>query len=588
MPPEPGSLGRVGSRKRRVRDMMGSQSTMIIDLLSNDPPSDDNEVPSPTYRLLHPIVSSSGEESTSSHSNESAETDSDTVSESQATFSFESGCPKINWRRRRQKETDTISWSWILPQKQNTQEIDPTLALPKLPESDTIWDDSSWSSFALKSRLKITKQKTTKEETSATKLKSSIRASNLVECNRSKRRKVRGILFATAEPFQGSRKLCTTPLENNLANTSDHDHKKQKQKSLLRIPLVPRFRNQRNGLSSQSSSMNSPSVLHRWLRVKLEAGLVLPAFEYLHRVLKRYYGDVVQVVENLKKGDAHPVEIASIQSLKDRIAGIWCVYAHFILEAGCLMLEMTKQRESHLRKSMCNVESEPSFDDFSNLALSVLWHARDCPLVGNHAAIGICFGRLIVSSTVAKNSTPNSFQVEFSRRAMIENIQSAIDACWDSIDLCRLRGKKTRRYAVKPISKRTIESFSKFELYCDETNHSEVHGREVVEVGILSTLLLPMNLRNSFPSGLFLSKKTGLDNRYDIDSLCKELNRLSRLGEKLELKAQNTVRLRACDDSNLSFVVDELPLYSSIEYLSDPFDDYKGISNPGKEIIWSW
>ena len=69
-----------------------------------------------------------------------------------------------------------------------------------------------------------------------------------------------------------------------------------------------------------------------------------------------------------------------------------------------------------------------------NLAISILLNARDCPLVGNHAAIGICLGRLIVSSAVVKNSTSDSFRVELSRKNMMENIQSAIDVCWSNID----------------------------------------------------------------------------------------------------------------------------------------------------------
>lgn len=588
MPPKPGSFGRVGSRKRSIQEMMGSQNTRIIDLTCSDPPSDDNEAPSPTYRLVRPAVSISGEESTTSHSNESAETDSDTVSESQAIFSFGSDCQEINWRRRRKDKNHTIHWFWLLPQKQNRQEI---VSLPELPESDTIWDDSSWGLLTSKSTLKNRKPEMNKIATSSTKLTSSMHASNPVECNRSKHRKVQGFLFATAEPFEGSRKLYNTASGNIRAKVFDPDQQMKKQKHLLRTPLVPRFQNQSKVLSldtRQSSSVNSPSFLYRWLRVQLESGSVLSAFGYLHRLLKCGYDDVVRVIENLQKGGAHPVEVASLESLKERIAGIWCVYAHFTLEAGCLLLDRIKEREYHFQENMSRVESGLSFEDFFNLAISILWHARDCPLVGDHSSFGICLGRLIVSSTIPKHSMPSSIQVEISRAAMVENIQSAIHVCSDSIDVCRLRRNKPKRYSPKPLSKKFIQSLSNFELYFDETYKSATHDREVVEIGILSTLLLPMNLRNSIPSGLCLSKEMSVDNRFHITSLCKELNRWSRLGEKLEVNSQHSVRLRAHDDSDISFVVDELPLYKSIEILSDPLDSYKGIPIPGKEIIWNW
>lgn len=591
MPPKPGSFGRVGNRKRSIQEMMRSQNTMIIDLTSSDPPSDDNEGPSPTYRLVRPTVSVSGEESTTSHSNESVETDSDTVSESQAIFSFGSDCNEINWRRRRKDKNHTIHWFWLLPQKQHRQEMDPPVSLPELPESDTIWDDSSWGLLISKSISKKRKQEMNKIATSSTKLTSSMHASTPVEYNRSKHRKVQGFVFATAEPFEGSRKRYNTASRKICAKIFNHDRKMPTQKFLLRIPLVPRFRNKRKVLSlgtRQSPSVNSPSFLYRWLRVQLESGSVLSAFAYLNRLLKSGYDDVVQVVENLQKDGAHPVEISSLESWKEKIAGIWCVYAHFLLEAGCLLLDRINEREYHFQENMSRVESELSFEDFFNLAISILWHLRNCPLVGDHASIGICLGRLIVSSTIPKHSMPNSFQVEISRKAMVENIQSAIDVCWDSIDLCRLCGNKMKRYSPKPLSKKFIQSLSKFELYFDETNNSAKHDREVVEIEILSTLLLPMNLRNSVPSGLCLSKEMSVDNRFHINSLCKELNRWSRLGEKLEVNAQYTVRLRAYDEPDVSFVVDELPLYMAIEILTDPLDSYKDIPSPGKEIIWNW
>ncbi len=583
MPPSPDSFGRVRGRKRDIRDMTGPQNTMILDITSKDSSPDDDDRPSLTAQLAYPSVS--GEELSSSHSKDSNETDSDTVSESHTVFSFGSGCEQINWKRRRKKR--------LVQQEYKSQELRPISVLPEYTESDT-WNNSSWS--LPPSKRYILKQKANEAEISSRKLSSSMHANTRIECNRSKHRKVQGLSFATAESFEIRRKRYIPPPERNRIEGLDHVQMRKKQKSLLRIPFVPnfdtgRFRNQRKSLSvgaRQSSLVDSPSVLYRWLRVKLEAGLIQSPFDCLHQLLKKHYDDVVQVFEYLQKGGKHPVDNSSLANLKEKIVGIWCVYAHFTLEAGCLLLDRMKERDCCSRKRMSNVESDLSYDDFFNLAISILLDARDCPLVGNHAAIAICLGRLIVLSNVVKNSTSGAFRrVEVSRKTMIENIQSAIDVCWDGIDFCRRRENKTRRYTVKPISKAVIQSLSNFGLECDELD-SEHHNRADIERGIISTLLLPMNLRKSFPSCLFLSKEMSLGDRYTINCLCKELNRWSRLGEKLEMNSQYTVRLRASIDSEVSFVADELPLYSSIEYLSDPLNCYKSCSIPGKEIIWNW
>lgn len=477
-------------------------------------------------------------------------------------------------------------------------------------------------------------------------------------------------------------------------------------------PIMPTFetgitylmKNQHLG-GHRLSFIDSPYILYRWLRVRLAAGLVRSSFDFLHRMLKKYYGEVVEVVKNIKKDRAHTDKLALLVSLRDRLAGIWCVYAHFTLEVGCLVLARASEREisswkktssqknivdnrrcgrkkenlfttkigveheidpcssknsntkrnfeddqntstvlknksvplpktwiiaekSFSNATLCNgfprnrVEKYPSptqtapkvsmehhppqeereikiskmqndlsFDDFLNNAISILLVARDCPLVGNHTAIGASLGRLIVSSTVMstvmKESKTDCTRVELSRETLLTKIKSAIDVCLDSIDVCRCNRLSKRRYAIRQVSRTAVRSLSNFELKCDKSNW-EKEDRTRVQEGIKSTLLLPMTLRNSLSSTLLPSEGMVISDNNTIRCLCKEVNRWSRLGERLEVNSQHTIRITPSCDSEVLFAAEELPLYASMESLSDPLNHYKVVVNPGKGIIWQW
>ena len=233
------------------------------------------------------------------------------------------------------------------------------------------------------------------------------------------------------------------------------------------------------------------------------------------------------------------------------------------------------------------VENNIHFEDFSNIAFSILLKARDCPLVGNHPAIGVALGRLIVSSTVLKEMKTDCSQVELSRKTLSTNIQSAIDVCWDTIKLCQSKRRIDKRYVLYPVSEVVIRSLSNFLLVWDKSN-CEKEIQVEVHKGINSTLLLPMNLRNSLPSESLCSNGMIISDKNTVRFLCKELNRWSRLGEKLEVNSRHTIRITPSSNSEISFAAEELPLYSALVPLSDPLNHYKDIASPGKGIIWHW
>jgi len=651
---------------------------------------------------------------------------------------------------------------------------------------NNIWEDTNW-------HLVISLPTTKKRKTMVTSTISTKNDTSSTDIDDAKRNKRGRRMKAGSKQNAIPRKTGT--VKRRLCKIFNEPDNTEQQNFLSRMPIIPNhqtgiaylMKNQNFG-NHQLSFVDSPYSLYRWLRIRVTAGLVRSSFDFLHRIMKKYYDEVYEVFKN-RENDL--IQKDKLLSLRDRLAGLWCVYAHFTLEVGCLVFAKERERErsswkktliqnTHVGngrlgrpninlgtakigdgiefmpcnsnnsnnasdfeddqkfsivvknnsdslpkpgiqvekrskaalekdpqlfpKSYENLKNHPSkfivtmstiydgkylgfincmkirnfeefeavsvnelaekyveylnrsgvkeqknirseinsicilkriirnlyndssgnmvekcpssthtaprksmkptpqvqrgrktsraqndltFDDFSNHAISILLAARDCPLVGNHTAIGVSLGRLIVSTTVMKELKPGCARVELSRQTFSTNIKSAIDVCWDSIDVCHCDRHTYRRYAIRPVSKTTLKSLSNFEIKCNKSNlENEIKIR--IQEGIESTLLLPMTLRNSVSSALFLSEDMVISDEDTIRSLCKELNRWSRLGEMLKVNSHHTIRITPSFDSEMIFAAEELPLYATLKYLSDPLNHYEDVVNSGQGVIWQW
>lgn len=678
------------SRKRNFGDLRGpSACSNEIDnavFLATEATSE-QVGKSPSHSTSQLISSSSScEESCSLSSNDSTKTYSDVASESHTVSSFGSNfrrvtrtadpsCSLRHLRRRNtrvkgqviaaQEPPQSNDWdhsSWFLPssafmsvdKEEGNDTVDTSLAATNtlttnccfkqgkaqgvvfataesLDSKIIVWEDTHWQLPDLSSTLK--KRKTTPFTRISTEknhnvihLESPYSIDTITSNN-----------YGDVKSDQRGESLtsCRGSVKRRLCKRFNEAHCTDQQDDFSRMPFIPdvateitTITNNQHLSDHRTSSIDSPCILFRWLRARLEAGLVRSSFDFLHRTLKKYYDEVNHVVTNLGNDETPQNVLGSLASLRDRLAGIWCVYAHFTLEVGCLVYSRTRNRESssfgetpsqklfknssgnRVEKCSSPTQTAPrvamehthggersrntaqernnlTFDCLSNHAISILLTARDCPFVGNHTAIGVSLGRLIVSSTVLKESKFDCVQVQLSREALKKNIQSAIDVCWDSIDMCRFNRCENRRYAIEPMATSAIKSLSNFELKCDKSIWEKEVRTEVGE-GINSTLLLPMTLRNSWPSTFPPSNENVVGDKETIRCLCKELNRWSRLKEKLEVDSQDTIRIRPSYDSKMSFATERLPLFASLESLSDPLNRYKDVDDPGKGIIWQW
>jgi len=604
--------------------------------------------------------------------------------------------PKNNKTKKRQDDSlSSTSTSSSHNKFNNNSKVKGQYAAPFNPSlHSNFWDDSSWSC----SKSKVLLSSSIKKKKKKNNCRLATRGSNYTIS------KVEGLITATSNPLnsktwentnwklrpisrindtgkdaiddnnditemememerrQNNNNIndCNMPRENSVQwklwkRLNEPDP--QKRIFLLQAPITrvnttaTRLLTGNQPFEDKISSIGSPYILYRWLRVRLAAGLVRSCFDYLHQIIKKNYDEVEDVLKKLEISPTHNEELASLVTIRDRLAGIWCVYAHFTLEVGCLALEekMKKSSLSSQKKNkymrclsprdnttvLCNPnvisetdsdfadnntvaselelynrQSRPvdndrrkridvtssghqeniTYEDISNHAISILLTARDCPLVGNHTAIALSLGRMIVSSTVMEQSKADCTQLHLSKENMSAKIKSAIDVCWDNIDTCRSKShhQSKRRFTTKPVSKTTLRLLSNFEIKNQKLYTEKRIKKDAVLDGIESTLTLPSYIRNSLSKTSLPSDGVVIGDRNTIRCLSVELNRWSRLGEELETNHDRTIRLTPFHEPELPFLAAELPMFAPVESLSDPLKLYGDTEDAAKTIIWQW
>mmetsp|Transcript_22492 Transcript_22492/g.53106 ORF Transcript_22492/g.53106 Transcript_22492/m.53106 type:complete len:1283 (-) Transcript_22492:81-3929(-) len=114
---------------------------------------------------------------------------------------------------------------------------------------------------------------------------------------------------------------------------------------LLRLPPLTSSPSRGPKLSSSSSAMDqpptsvltSPHMLYGWLRTRFAAGLVRSSFNILHDMLTKDYQQAKTLLGKIHQDQPRSeVYISELLTLRDHLAGLWCVYAHFALDVGRL------------------------------------------------------------------------------------------------------------------------------------------------------------------------------------------------------------------------------------------------------------
>ena len=288
--------------------------------------------------------------------------------------------------------------------------------------------------------------------------------------------------------------------------------------------------------TNEQDASSCLQVISSMVRVRLAAGMVKSAFQLLQDQLRRGY----QQAKSFEGEDILEVDGESCQNqlsvLTQRLSGLWCLYAHTVLQVGhmgILQQQPPAQDGTTTTTTTCD-----TFQDILAHAMQILLTAGSCPLVGTHPWIVVALGRLILAGNVlqqqiASPSSTSSSPLASTRTVALNGVEfrscvrQAIHACWDAMDRCRdLDLDQTPRFA--PPDKESVERSAYF------LSHVQLWKQKRRPLGKEpSARMTSKDLEYSFLDIIDLPL---VSNASAIRALCGELNRYSRLEERLQTR----------------------------------------------------
>ncbi|KAG7366719.1 hypothetical protein IV203_029389 [Nitzschia inconspicua] len=329
----------------------------------------------------------------------------------------------------------------------------------------------------------------------------------------------------------------------------------------------------------------SPFILYRFLRVRMAAGLLRSSFSMMHQLLRNGYDEATEYLEKMDRCASAGTFMNELLMVRDRLASLWCVYAHFIMEVG--KLGIVPKKKPQLRQKTATVGV--TYQEIAAFAISVLWHARDCALVGNQGAVTLCLGRLLVSSPAITETKVENNYTELKRSLVLEKIRMAILTCWDSVDWTRadqlvLQGLSMRKSAMEQVT----EHLSLVDFPGLKVHQEKSANPQILQDDFESILMLPHFLRDNLK--VLKNSSFIFDDRNSTRTLCLELNRWSSLKVQLERDRETTVALSLSrNEGKVPCMVEEqLPLFKAIDLSKASMDLYTSDPEDDALLLWKW
>jgi hypothetical protein len=238
------------------------------------------------------------------------------------------------------------------------------------------------------------------------------------------------------------------------------------------------------------------------------------------------------------------------------------------------------------KKSSGRRKPKVTFQDIVHHAISLLWNARECPLVGNHTALSICLGRLLVSSTALQETKVKSNSTQMPRTQMLETIQFAIAACWDGIDPGQSDTQITDEFKLNDSTTQNIIDHLSLVDFKGKLHHEKRISHQTLLGEFKAVSELPQYLRargGSLENTAFM-----FNDQNTTRCLCTELNRWSRLVEKLEVFAETTYKLKPSCGGKLAFLEEELPLFLPLDVHDSEIELFDADDENQALILWEW
>jgi hypothetical protein len=338
--------------------------------------------------------------------------------------------------------------------------------------------------------------------------------------------------------------------------------------------------------TNEQDVSSSLQVISSMVRVRLAAGMVKSTFQLLQDQLSRGYKQAKSFQgEDILEVDGESCQDQS-SALTQRLSGLWCIYAHIVLQVGHMGLLQQQQQQQQQQppaqddtiRATATTTTCVTFQDILAHTIQILLTAGSCPLVGTHPWIVVALGRLILAGNVlqqqdaspseSSTSSSTSTSTRTSTRIVTLDgvefqscVRQAIHACWDAMDRCRdLDLDQTPRFA--PPERDSVERSAYFLSHLQRQQGpigNESSARitcKDLEYSFHKTIDLPMTLEATCDDLPLVS------NAPAIRALCGELNRYSRLEERLQTRP--LVPVTASKEADGCCFLDSLVLFRNV------------------------
>jgi len=356
----------------------------------------------------------------------------------------------------------------------------------------------------------------------------------------------------------------------------------------------------RSDMVTHHNSGRHLAIFYKWLQVKIETEGSQSACSFIHRALSKGYTKVESIALVALEEEDNGNSLYDLLMRRQHLAGLWCIYAQIMMDFWLQRKQEFTSRECSKRtrrkrtslvqnKNLWHNPNSLKEPAIYHLILSILVTARECPLVGNHPLVCLSLARFIQTWAALQHSN-GTRDVHVPKGELAAALRSAMDSCWDAINTFQGKDllKNSQSHANKYRQDLAQMGRTQIGAYIDsDEGLRPPNGCSVQShVAMKSVLALPESLRDAFgEDGLMVSDKN------TMRALCAELNRMSRLKERIE--TGQGMFLSSAEGCTL---LDELPLFFAYNDATRqlPLDsmcldvEFSAPMEKEENIIWWW
>ena len=222
-------------------------------------------------------------------------------------------------------------------------------------------------------------------------------------------------------------------------------------KKSRRVPeaLSPKGAPVKNDMFSRAAD-NTLRVLYHLVRARLVNGEIKSALEICHGVLQKSYTRAESLLCDILKTKSVPSkrQMTTVMLEREKIAGVWCLYAHLIIQIA--ESDVIWKSTRYCGNGGVVEEREELFNSLEeslwNQAIAILSLCTACPFVGNHSSITIALSRLRLRQRQPGRKRPFPLEEKSKGTASYcanngssmthwdDNLQAAMQICQDGME----------------------------------------------------------------------------------------------------------------------------------------------------------